>query len=203
MTLTDKSPRQKQRHHPEIHPSKHGGSPPLTPQQITSVSETRTLPFKQQRTRSPPPDPFEEDESPYFPHVNLSPFSQHESSSRPVSPEPTAPKHHRAGSPLHVETANQNHLSTDSLFDDELVLKRPCLDRPLPVPLQQHTETLQPPPPPLHADDTAPSNGSPRPRDWLEKSRKARKHWSQRHVWKMGNTRGVSEDILVHITLVW
>jgi hypothetical protein len=114
--------------------------------------------------------------------VTLSPFSQHESSSRPVSPEP-APKHHRTGSPLHVETANQNHLSTDSLFDDELVLKRPCLDRPLPAPLQQHTTTPQPPSPPLHADDTTPSNGIPRPRDWQERSHNGRKRWSQRYVW--------------------
>ena len=146
----------------------------FTPQQKNSDSETRTLPVKQQRNRSLPPDPFDEDESPYFPHVTLSPFSQHESSSRPVSPEP-APKHHRTGSPspLHVKTANQNHLSTDASSDDELALKRPCLERPLPVPLQQHTTTPQTSPP-LHADDTAQSDGTPRPRDWQKKSRGAK-----------------------------
>ena len=98
---TTPSPRDSPQQTPAYSPD--GGSPPLTPQQKNSDSETQTLPFKQQRTRSPPPDPFDEDESPHFPHETLSPFSQHKSSSRPVSPEP-APKHHRAGSPspLHV-----------------------------------------------------------------------------------------------------
>ena len=179
---TTPSPRDSPQQTPGYSPD--GGSPPLTPQQKTSVSETRTLPFKQQRTRSPPPDPFDEDESPYFPHVTLSPFSQHESSSRPVSPEP-APKHHRTGSPfpLHVETDNQNQLSTDTLSDDELSVKRPCLDRPLPVPLQQRIETLRPSSPPVHTDDTTPINWIPRPRNWKEKSRTARHNWSQKYVW--------------------
>jgi len=172
-----------------------GGSPPLTPQQKKSDSETRTLLFKQQRTRSPLRDPFDEDESPHFPHEILSPFSQDESSSRPVSPEP-APKHHRTGppSPLHVETDNQNHLSTDPPSDDEIVVKRPCLDRPLPAPVQTHASSLKPtaissppsssPPPqyhPLPALPHGPLHASPLPADWEFKSKTAKKHWMKRN----------------------
>ena len=122
-------------------------------------------------------------------------LSQHESSSRPVSPEP-APKHHRTGSPspLHVETDNQNHLSTDPPSDDELVVKRPCLVRPLPVQLQTPEASLKqtaissqppPPPPPKYHPSPAlphgPLHATPLPVDWESRSKTAKKHWMKRN----------------------